>query len=297
MIPWTEQFFTHCRVERGLSEHTIRQYTEQLERFRVWLGKPLPEATGRDVRKYLARDVRAKKKPTSTAKTLSALRQFYGFLVADGGIRVNPTRHIRHPRIWRRVPEVLTPEDIQKLVGFSQILRDPSNLRDRAVVLTFYSSGLRCSELRALNLADVDLDAGLVKVWKGKGGKDAIAPLSLDAITAIREYLRDGRPKFNPVPGCNTLFIGRFGRGITRQEIYYRIRDLGRDVLQRDIWPHMLRHSFATNLVQSGMDVRDVQHLGRWVSPDTARIYIHNDLTHLKEVMHDAHPRSGRKAG
>lgn len=297
MSSWTERFFTHLRVERGLTDHTISQYTVLLERFRVWLGKTLPEANGHDIRKYLARDVRAKKAPNTTARSLSCLRQFYGFLVAEGGIRVDPTRHIRHPRIWRRVPEVLSPEDIGKLVGFSSILRDPLSLRDRAIVLTLYSGGLRASELCRLRLQDVDLDGSLVKVWKGKGGKDAVVPLSPDAVAAVRDYLSEGRPKFQPKPGCNTLFIGRLGQGITRMELFYRIRDLGRDVLQREIHPHMLRHSFATNLVRSGMDIRDVQHLGRWASPDTAKIYIHNDLRHLKEVMRHAHPRSVRRVG
>jgi integrase/recombinase XerD len=292
---WTERFFTHCRVERGLSEHTITQYGEILERFRVWLGKPLPEANGRDIRKYLARDARAQKAPNTTARTISCLRQFYGFLVAEGGIRVDPSRHIRRPRIWRRVPEVLSPEDIKKLVGYADILRDPLSLRDRAIVLTLYSSGLRASELCALQIPNVDLDGALIKVWRGKGGKDRIAPLSRDAVAAIREYLREGRPKM--LPDCNALFIGQWGNGaagqeITRQELFHRIRDLGRDVLNRKLWPHMLRHSFATNLVRSGMDIRDIQHLGGWAEPDTARIYTHTELSHLKGVMRDAHPRS-----
>src|SRR5579864_626609 len=210
MTTWTERFFTHLRVERGLSEATIAQYDALLERFRVWLAKPLPEANGRDIRKYLARDVRARKAPNTTARSLSCLRQFYGFLVAEGGIRVDPSRHIRRPRVWRRVPEVLSPEDIRKLVGFADVLRDPFSLRDRAIVLTLYSSGLRASELCRLEIPNVDLDGGLIKVWKGKGGKDRIAPLSRDAVAAIRDYLRDGRPKLNPEPDCNTLFVGRF---------------------------------------------------------------------------------------
>jgi integrase/recombinase XerD len=296
MALWTERFFTHLRVERGLTEHTLSQYAELLERFRVWLAKPLPEATGRDIRKYLARDVKAQKKPNTTARKLSCLRMFYGFLVAEGGIRVDPSRHIRRPRVSRRVPEVLSPQDIRKLVSALEG-SDRYTMRDRALVLTLYSSGLRNSEVRSLKIPDVDLAGGLIKVWRGKGGKDRVAPLSKDAARAIREYLRDGRPQFNPEPDCNTLFIGRLGRGVTRQELFYRIRDLGRDVLNRQVWPHMLRHSFATNLVRSGMDIRDIQHLGGWAEPDTARIYIHNDLRHLTEVMRDAHPRSTRRAG
>jgi integrase/recombinase XerD len=296
MTTWTERFFTHLQVERGLCEATVAQYEALLERFRVWVAKPLPEANGRDIRKYLARDVKAQKRPNTTARQLSCLRTFYGFLVAEGGIRVDPTRHIRRPRIWRRVPEVLSPEDIHKLVDALRA-PSPSNLRDRAIVLTLYSSGLRASEICHLEIPNVDLDGGLVKVWRGKGGKDRVAPLSKDAARAIRDYLRDGRPQFNPEPECNTLFIGRLGAGITRMELFYRIRDLGRDVLNRKVWPHMLRHSFATNLVRSGMDIRDVQHLGGWAEPDTARIYTHTDPIHLKEIMRHAHPRSARRAG
>ena len=296
MTPWTERFFTHLRVERGLTEGTIAQYDELLERFRVWFGKPLPEANGRDIRKYLARDVKAQKKPNTTARKLSCLRMFYGFLVAEGGIRVDPTRHIRRPRIWRRVPEVLSPKDIRKLVAALKGC-DPLTVRDRALVLTLYSSGLRNSEVRALKIPDVDLAAGLIKVWRGKGGKDRVAPLSREAISAIREYLCDARPQFNPAPECTTLFIGRLGAGITRQQLFLRIRDLGRDVLNRQVWPHMLRHSYATNLVRSGMDIRDIQHLGGWAEPDTARIYTHTELSHLKEIMRHAHPRSARRTG
>src|SRR5579872_2553247 len=291
MTTWAERFFTHCRVERGLSEATIAQYDALLERFRVWLAKPLPEANGRDIRKYLSRDARAKKAPNTTARSLSCLRQFYGFLVAEGGIRVDPSRHIRRPRVWRKVPEVLSPKDIHKLVR-SLSGCSAYDLRERAIVLTLYSSGLRASELCRLEIPNVDLDGGLIKVWKGKGGKDRIAPLSRDAVAAIRDYLREGRPKLNPEPECNTLFIGRFRTGITRQDLYNRIRYLGRDVLKRQLWPHMLRHSFATNLVRSGMDIRDIQHLGGWAEPDTARIYTHTELSHLKGVMRDAHPRA-----
>lgn len=159
-------------------------------------------------------------------------------------------------------------------------------------MLTFFASGLRESELAALKVQDMDLDAGAAKVWDGKGGKDGIVPLSLPAIAALREYFSNVRPKLANGGAEPYVFLGQRGRGLTRQQIYYRVRGIAQAALGRRISPHFLRHGFATALMEGGTDIRDVQVLMRHSSVDTTAIYVHIDLKFLRRIYYASHPRA-----
>lgn len=166
------------------------------------------------------------------------------------------------------------------------------DVRDKAILLTFFASGLRASELARLKLQDLDLDAGAAKVWDGKGGKDGIVPLSPPAIEALRQYLGIVRPHFAARANNPHVFLGHWGRSLTRQAIWCRVRGIAKSALGKRISPHFLRHGFATALVEGGADIRDVQVLMRHSSVDTTAIYVHTDLQYLRKIYYASHPRA-----
>lgn len=166
------------------------------------------------------------------------------------------------------------------------------HLRNRAILLTFFASGLRESELAALKLRDADLDASAVKIWDGNGGKDGIVPLNPPTVAALKRYLETARPAFAARGSSDSLFLGRWGRPLTRQQIYYIVRDVAQDALGKRVSPHMARHGFATALVEGGADIRDVQVLMRHAYVDTTAIYVHTDLNYLRRIYYASHPRA-----
>ena len=223
-------------------------------------------------------------------RRLSCLRHFFRFLIDEEDIEIDPTRNLPVPKGWKTVPKSLSLADLDSMVaslGYSWL-----DVRDKAILLTFFASGLRESELAELKMQNLDLDAGAAKVWDGKGGKDGIVPLSPPSIAALREYFSNVRPKLANGGSEPYVFLGRRGRGLTRQQIYYRVRGIAQAALGRRISPHFLRHGFATALMEGGADIRDVQALMRHSCVETTATYTHIDLKFLRKIYYASHPRA-----
>jgi integrase/recombinase XerD len=313
------RFIVHLRTERGSSEKTISDYRRDLDSLARQVGRPLDQAQRSDIQTYLSTMITEGKTGRTAARHLSSFRMFFRFLMDIDQIVEDPTRNLPGPKSWKKVPKAIGQADLEKLVA---ALDDSAlGIRDRAILLLFYGSGLRESELAALKVEDVDLDAGIVKIWNGKGGKDARVPLSELSIEAIRHYLREARPwlakfgfgggELSLNPSRTTiwrrkqftknksdsepsayLFLGRrCGTRMTRQQIYYLVRDISRSVLGESFSPKSLRHGYATALIDGGADVRDVQVLMRHSDIGTTEIYIHTDINYLRR-FHAKHPRA-----
>ena len=284
------RFLSYLRAERGAGENTLASYEHDVRNLSAWLEKPLLEATRIDLQRYISDSLKQGIGARSVARRLSCLRHFFRFLIDEEEIEIDPTRNLPVPKGWKTVPKPLSLTDLDSMVaslGSSWL-----DVRDKAILLTFFASGLRESELTALKVQDLDLDAGAAKVWDGKGGKDGIVPLSPPAIAALREYFANVRPKLANGGSEPYVFLGLRGRGLTRQQVYYRVRNIAKAAIGKRISPHFLRHGFATALMEGGADIRDVQALMRHSSVDTTAIYIHIDLKFLRKIYYDSHPRA-----
>lgn len=281
-------FVAYLRSEKGATENTINSYETDIRKFADWFGKPLTEVQRKNVQSYINDLLATGATARTAARRLASLRQFYRLLLDDGEVTIEPTRNLPVPKQWKTVPRALSQADFEKMV--QSLGASPLNIRDRAILQTFYASGVRESELANLKLEDLDLDLGVAKVWGGKGDKDGIVPLNPPAIAALKQYLETVRPKLvrKPLP---FVFLSRLGRQVSRMDIFNLVREIGRAALGKDISPHFLRHGFATALIEGGADVRDVQALMRHASVDTTAIYVHTDLNYLRRIYYASHPR------
>ena len=281
-------FVAYLRSEKGASENTITNYETDIRKFADWFAKPLTKVTRKDVQSYINDLLATGATARTAARRLASLRQFYRLLLDDGEVTIEPTRNLPVPKQWKTVPRALSQADFEKMVA--SLGTSTLDIRDRAILQTFYASGLRESELANLKLEDLDLDLGAAKVWGGKGDKDGIVPLNPPAIAALKEYLETVRPKLvrKPLP---FVFISRLGHQMSRVDIFNLVRNIGEAALGKRISPHYLRHGFATALIEGGADVRDVQALMRHSSVDTTAIYIHIDLNYMRRIYYASHPR------
>ena len=285
-----EAFLAYLEVERRTSKHTLDAYRRDLEALAHW-----SEAQGCDVlalqpeqvRAFVAAEHRRGLSPKSLQRRLSACRSFYGWHVRQGRLAASPTAAIRAPKAPRKLPQVLDPDEVKALV---EVPTDaPLGLRDRALLELFYSSGLRLSELCALRWHDLDLADGLVTVL-GKGSKQRSVPLGSHARNALREW-RTSTGAASDAP----VFPGRAGP-ITPRAVQLRLRQLAqRQGLFKRVHPHLLRHSFASHILESSGDLRGVQELLGHADIATTQIYTHLDYQHLAKVYDAAHPRAKRK--
>jgi integrase/recombinase XerD len=288
------RFLRYLLVERRSAHNTIISYEMDLQNFAEWFGKPFAEMQRTDVQRYLGELLALGRSGKTVARHLASLRQLHRFLLDEGLVEHDPTRRMPIPKTWKKVPPSLSLAEVEKMVaslGDSRL-----GLRDKALLLTLFSSGLRAGELTKLKVQDLDLGAGAAKVWDGKGGKDGIVPLSPPAIAALQAYF-DLRAKQrltarSPTAESPYVFPGRAGHQITRIQVYNCIRNLGQTVLGRHISPHSLRRGFATALIEGGADIRDVQALMRHASIDTTALYIRIDLNYLRRIYYASHPRA-----
>jgi integrase/recombinase XerC len=301
-----EQFLEHLRYERNVSIHTLRNYASDLEQFLDFLA-PAEPATGKrklpgiaevdhlTIREWLAALHSAKKKKASIARKLAALRTFFQFLVREGLVELNPAKLVSTPRQEKKLPQHLSIEEAIRFIETPDLETDLGK-RDRAILELMYATGVRVAELTTLNLADIDFRNQLIRVT-GKRRKQRIVPFGDPAGTAIRSYL-DVRDKFlftAPVSKREdeALFLNYQGTRITT-------RSVGRMVEKyikicagiHDISPHALRHSFATHLLDSGADLRDIQELLGHARLSTTQIYTHVSMEKLIEVYDKAHPKA-----
>lgn len=284
------RFLKYLRSERGAGENTLASYEHDVRNFAAWLEKPFPETTRIALQKYVSDSLDEGVSARTAARRLSCLRHFFHFLIDEDEIQFDPTRNLPVPKRWKTVPKPLSLADLDKMVaslGSSWLA-----IRDRAMLLTFFSSGLRASEFAALKMQDLDLEAGAAKVWNGKGGKDGLVPLSPPAVAALQLYIETVRPKLLRGGSDHHVFLSRSGGALSRMAIWFRVSGIAKAALGKHISPHFLRHGFATALVEGGADIRDVQVLMRHASVDTTAIYIHIDLKYLRRIYYASHPRA-----
>ncbi|MGJ4729704.1 tyrosine recombinase XerC [Luteimonas sp. SDU101] len=285
-----QAFLDYLQVERRVSPHTLDGYRRDLEALSAWAEAQagviaLGEA---DVRAFIAAEHRRGLSPKSLQRRLSAVRGFYQWLLRHERIAANPAAGVRAPKAPRKLPQVLDADEAKSLV---EVPTDaPLGLRDRAMLELFYSSGLRLSELCTLRWGDLHLEQGLVNVV-GKGGKERIVPVGSFACEALREWRRDSGGR-----DASPVFPGRGGKPISPRAVQMRMRLLAqRQGLFKRVHPHLLRHSFASHVLESSGDLRGVQELLGHADISTTQIYTHLDFGHLAKVYDAAHPRARRR--
>ncbi|MBT0665390.1 tyrosine recombinase XerC [Geobacter pelophilus] len=287
-----EQFCRYLETEKNVSPHTLAAYRSDLEQFagfvREELGESaLPEAVGHLlIRRFLAKLAKGHAR-SSIGRKLAAIRSWYRYLVRQGRMEQNPAELVSTPKKEKTVPYHLSIDDVTALVE-APTGTEPLVLRDRAILELLYSSGVRVSELTGLNIAALDLDAGLVKVL-GKGGKERIVPLGSHAVKAIAAYLQ----ALPPEQLDRALFLNFRGSRLTRRSV---ARIVDRYILNlatmKKVSPHSLRHTFATHLLESGVDLRAIQELLGHSSLSTTQKYTHVNIDRLMEVYDKAHPKA-----
>ncbi|WP_206885618.1 site-specific tyrosine recombinase XerD [Alicyclobacillus mali (ex Roth et al. 2021)] len=294
MDPEFHTFLDHLRLERGLSENTAASYARDLTDFSQYLAREqrtIREADRTSILRYLSDLKRRGMKPTTIARRMSALRSFFRYSLREGWLQVDPTADIEVAAPDEDLPRVVSEEDVERLIGAVH-RPDAMGLRDRAMLETLYATGVRVSELLGLSMEDVELSAGFVRVF-GKGNKERVVPLGEIAQDALGRYLRYGRPLLARDRGENAVFLNRFGRRMTRQGFWNILKGYARQAgVTAEVTPHMLRHSFATHLLEGGADLRVVQELLGHADISTTERYTHVTPHRLREVYRNAHPRA-----
>jgi len=286
MQKYIEKFIRYLEIEKNYSSHTVLNYSLDLKDFAQFIGElALEKIDYLTLRKYLAVLKEKNLGSRSVGRRLSCLRSFFRFLTREGYLKTNPILSLSSPKQDKHLPLFLTEEEVAKLIE-SVLPKDERALRDRAILETFYSTGIRISELVGLDTEDIDFIGGIAKVM-GKGKKERIVPIGDIAIRTIRNYL-ERRKKQSEV-----LFLNKNGKRITTRgvrgivEKYLRIAGI-----RQGVSAHTLRHSFATHLLNRGADLRSVQELLGHVNLSTTQIYTHLTTERLKSVYDKAHPRA-----
>jgi integrase/recombinase XerD len=287
-------FLTHVRVEKGLSANTVSAYHRDLVKFDEFAKKrklSLEAVSRDDLVDFLAGLYRQKLESKSVARHLVTLRNFFRFAQIQELIPVDPSINLESPKIRRSLPGYLRLEEVERLLAQPDA-KTPLGLRDRAMLEVLYSTGLRVSELTGLRVADLDSKVGCVRCI-GKGDKERIVPVGKKALGMVDKYLRDARPKLlGKSTGSLTLFVNRRGRQLSRVGVWKILSGYGRRAgLRTALTPHMLRHSFATHLLERGADLRSVQLMLGHADISTTQIYTHVARQRLKELHARHHPR------
>ena len=285
-------FIDNVWLEKGLSQNTLNAYRQDLSNFSNWLNTVyLEKANKINLLDYLAYRLKQGYSSRSTARSLSSLRAFYAYLLSKSLINENPTSKIQSPKLGHSLPKVLSEEDVEKLIN-APSTKAPIGLRDRAMLELLYACGLRISELINLDVLNLNLRQGVVKVL-GKGGKERLVPIGDQALDWISNYLTYGREQLiNDNKKSPYLFLSNRGTGMTRQAFWYRIKlYANKSGVDRSLSPHTLRHAFATHLLNHGADLRTVQLLLGHTSLSTTQIYTEVARHRMKELHREHHPR------
>lgn len=288
-----DTFIDRLWLEEGLSRNTLESYRRDLAQFAGWLqhtgGKTLLEVERLDLERYLA--VRFPQvKPRSVARLMASLRRFFRMMVRDGLLPHDPTLQLASPKLPRSLPKSLSEEEVERLLEAPDT-QQAIGLRDRAMLETLYATGLRVSELVTLKVSEVSLDMGVVRVM-GKGSKERLVPLGEEALDWIRRYLVDARPFILERRLSESLFVTQRAGPMTRQAFWYLIKRYARQAdIVKPLSPHVLRHAFATHLLNHGADLRVVQMLLGHADISTTQIYTHVARERLKQLHAIHHPR------
>jgi integrase/recombinase XerD len=289
-----DRFADALWMERGLSRNTLSAYQTDLRKLSIWLdrerGRGLLKAERIDILDYLSSQSVAGRKPRSTARMLSCVRQFYQHALREGWVKADPSARVDAPKLGRPLPHSLTETEVEALLDAPD-LEDAEGFRDRVMFEVLYATGLRVSELVGLRLEQVSLNQGLVRVV-GKGGKERLVPLGEEAISWLERFMRSGRQELLGAQLCAEVFPTRRGGGMTRQAFWYRIKKHAQAAgITKHLSPHTLRHAFATHLLNHGADLRVVQMLLGHSDLSTTQIYTHVARERLKSLHAVHHPR------
>jgi integrase/recombinase XerD len=290
----TSLFLEYCWLTKGLSHNTQAAYRYDLKQFEKALApaqKSLLQAQEEDIQAFLGARYQQKISARSNARLLSSLRHFYAWAVAEAGLSLNPALHIELPKLGQSLPQALTEAQVLLLLRMPDTTT-PLGLRDRAMLELLYSSGLRISELIGLELRQLEIPPGVIKVM-GKGSKERLVPIGEEAVASLQEYLAEARPFLARGALISPVFLSQKGGGMTRQSFWYRIKLYAEAAgIRTHLSPHTLRHAFATHLLNHGADLRVVQMLLGHSSVSTTTIYTHVATARLQRLYKEHHPRA-----
>ena len=292
-----DTFIDHLWLEDGLSKNTLESYRADLSQFNVWLAKQkshllaatLLEATQADIQQYLAVKF-PQSKPRSISRLIASMRRFYRYALRESLIKTDPTLQIESPKLPRSLPKSLNEKEVEDLLNAPDI-NQPIGLRDRAMLELLYASGLRVSELVTVKVNEVSTQDGVVRVT-GKGSKTRLVPMGEEAADWIDQYLKTARPKILDGQMTDAMFATTRGDAMTRQAFWYLIKRYAIVAgISKHMSPHVLRHAFATHLLNHGADLRVVQMLLGHADISTTQIYTHVARERLKQLHSVHHPR------
>ncbi|MGI5925218.1 MAG: site-specific tyrosine recombinase XerD [Lentisphaeria bacterium] len=295
MREYLTDFIGHLCLERGLAKNTAAAYASDLNVFFDALDTTgideLSEVTRDDILDFLEASQRQGLEAATIARRLVAIKVFFRFLVEEGHLRTDVTEIMESPRLWRLVPDFLSIAEVDALLhAFSG--KEPLELRNRALLELLYASGLRASEIVNLRLDGVNFREGFLRVI-GKGNKERVVPFGKSAWDALSTYLEKSRPLLDRSGAGLTLFLSRNGRPLTRARLWMIVKDAARRAgIRKNIYPHALRHSFATHLLSNGADLRVIQELLGHASIGTTQIYTHTDKERVVSAHRQFHPRA-----
>ena len=290
-----QAFLDYLQAECGLANNTRKAYCGDLKRFLAHLDESgtggLGGITPRDIETFLREEKRRGYAPASVARSHAAVRMFCRFLVMERVLQRDPAESIDSPRKWHRLPTVLDKDAVDLLLSAPQVGRDVHALRDRAILMLLYATGMRASEVVGLRVGDINFTLGVVRVL-GKGGRERIVPVAEEALLAVREYMADYGPAMFAGAG-QKLILSRTGRVLRREDVYRIVKKYVRKAAVKGrVSPHTLRHCFATELLSRGADLRSVQEMLGHADVATTEIYTHVDVARLRAIHKKYHPRA-----
>ena len=290
LSPLVRSYLNYCRVEKGLAANTLSAYSTDLQRLSKFFPESERAASAEDLAAHLLTLQTEGLSARSIGRHVATIRNFYGFLTREGEIQTDPAEFLTAPRRPATIPKYLNREEIERLLAAPSDPR-PTTVRDRAMLELLYATGLRVSELCSLELSSVDRSLGVLKVI-GKGNKQRLVPFGSSAGKHLDAYLLKARPAILKGRGSRFLFVTGRGSSMTRQRFFQLLAGYGRQVeIFRRLTPHVVRHSFATHLVEGGADLRSVQIMLGHADISTTQVYTHVARTRLREMVDKHHPR------
>ena len=296
-----EQFLTYLSVEKGFSDNTVAAYHNDLSQLNDFATRDAAKRgltpswssfTRQAMLSYMLNLKERNYADTTMARKVAAAKSFFGFMVAEGKIRDNPTDNVGSPNIGRSLPKPISISQVRLLLEQPARLNKPDAKRDSAMLSLLYASGMRVSELVSLNLGDVDTSGDFVRCF-GKGHKGRLIPIYRNASLAVEEYINENRPNLARRGDEKALFLNRRGDRLTRQGFWQILKEYAEKAgLEREITPHTLRHSFATHMLSGGADLRSVQELLGHANISTTQVYTHLTSEHVRRTYEKSHPRA-----
>ena len=287
-----DNFIDELWLEKGLSKNTLTAYRNDIQTFSNWYkGNSLLEVERVDLLDYLADRLKQGFSSRSTARSLSSLRAFYSHLTVRHNLKEDPTSRVESPKLGKSLPKTLSEEEVERLIQAPDV-DDDIGLRDRAMLELIYACGLRVSELISLDILNINLRQGVIRVL-GKGEKERLVPMGEEALHWIERYINKSRPNFIKADNKITeVFLSKRGKAMTRQTFWYRLKEYAQLAsINKELSPHTLRHAFATHLINHGADLRTVQLLLGHSSLSTTQIYTEEARHRMKELHNEHHPR------